>query len=108
MCITIYIFNFKKHKTNKQKKTRIKKAKETKEEKRISPENCLKKTYLRKVLGAKSYVYRSYRGKTGRKRGLFAPPPPILSRVKVDFQICDVRTWETRNCNTHIAQYLKK
>ena len=42
MCIRIYIFNFKKQQTN-NKKTRVKKAKETKEEKRISPENRLKK-----------------------------------------------------------------
>ena len=33
-----------------------------------------------KFLGANSYVYRSYRGKTGRKGVLL--PPPILNRVK--------------------------
>ena len=39
MCIRIYIFNFKKQ-TNKQKRKRIqKKTKETKEEKRMYPEN---------------------------------------------------------------------
>ena len=26
---------------------------------------------------------------------------------KVNFKIYDVKTWETNNCNTHIAQYLK-
>ena len=30
---------------------------------------------------AKSYVYRSYRGKNGREP--FCPPPTILNRVKV-------------------------
>ena len=44
MCIVIYIFKFKKQQANKQRKeTRIKKAKETNEEKRISLENRLKK-----------------------------------------------------------------
>ena len=40
------------------------------------------KTKIQKVLGANSYVCRSYRGKTGR-RGLFVPPlpSPILKRV---------------------------
>ena len=39
MCITIYIFNFKKQ-IKKQKEQKCKKkAKETKEEKAISPEN---------------------------------------------------------------------
>ena len=42
VCIRIYIFNFKKQQTNKRK-TRIKKAKQTNEEKRISPENQSKK-----------------------------------------------------------------
>ena len=27
---------------------------------------------------------------------------------KVNSKIYDVTTWETYNCNTHIAQYLKK
>ena len=27
---------------------------------------------------------------------------------KVNFKIYDVTSWETGNCNTHIAQYLKK
>ena len=27
---------------------------------------------------------------------------------KVNFKICDIGTWETNNCNTHVAQYLKK
>ena len=35
-CIKIYIFNFKKHQPNKQKKQEPKKAKETTEEKLIS------------------------------------------------------------------------
>ena len=26
---------------------------------------------------------------------------------KFNFKIYDVKTWETNNCNTHIAQYLK-
>ena len=38
------------------------------------------KTKNQEVLGANSYVYRSYRGKTARVWGLFAPPP-ILNRV---------------------------
>ena len=25
-----------------------------------------------------------------------------------DLKICNVRTWETNNYNTHIAQYVKK
>ena len=41
MCVRLYIFSFKK-KSNKQTKTRIKKVKETKEEKILSPENQLK------------------------------------------------------------------
>ena len=40
MCITIYIFNFKKQiKKQKEHKYKKKKAKETKEETAISPEN---------------------------------------------------------------------
>ena len=27
---------------------------------------------------------------------------------EVDFQIYDVKTWETNNCNAHIVQHLKK
>ena len=27
---------------------------------------------------------------------------------KVNFKIHDITTWLTNNCNTHIAQYLKK
>ena len=27
---------------------------------------------------------------------------------EVNFKIYDVTAWETNNCNTHIAQYLKK
>ena len=27
---------------------------------------------------------------------------------KLNFKICDVMTWLTNNCNTHIDQYLKK
>ena len=42
MCIRIYIFNLKKQR-NEQKKEEHKKSKKTKEEKRISPENRLKK-----------------------------------------------------------------
>ena len=29
-------------------------------------------------------------------------------RAKVNFEIFDVTTWLTNNCNTHIAKYLKK
>ena len=43
MCIKIYIVNFKKQQKNKRKKQEPKKAKETKDEKGISPENWLKK-----------------------------------------------------------------
>ena len=43
MCIRTYIFNFKNKQTNKQKNKYTKKAKETKEEKGIYPENQLKK-----------------------------------------------------------------
>ena len=46
MCIRIYISNFKKQ-TNKQKNTRLQKAKETKIENRISPESRLKNINLR-------------------------------------------------------------
>ena len=46
MCIRIYTFNFKNQR-NKPKKQGYKKAKESKEEKRISPENWLKKNNLR-------------------------------------------------------------
>ena len=49
ICIRIYIFNFKKQ-ANKQKKKKKRKeynkANETKEEKRISPENRFKKINL--------------------------------------------------------------
>ena len=47
MCIRRYIFIFKKHQTNKQTKQGLKKAKEPKKEKRISPENRPKKGNLR-------------------------------------------------------------
>ena len=47
MCIKICIFKFKKHQTNKQKTRIQKKPKKTNEEKRISPENRLKKINLR-------------------------------------------------------------
>ena len=40
------------------------------------------KTKTQKVLGANSYVCRSYRGKTGK--GTFLPPPSILKKVKVN------------------------
>ena len=30
------------------------------------------------------------------------------SKGKVNFEIYDVTTWLINNCNTHIAQYLKK
>ena len=45
ICIRIYIFNFKKQTSKKQQQQQqeYKKAKETKKEKRISPENRLKK-----------------------------------------------------------------
>ena len=39
MCITIYIFNFKKQIKKQKEQKYKKKAKETKEEKAISPEN---------------------------------------------------------------------
>ena len=29
-------------------------------------------------------------------------------KVKINFKMCDVTTWETNNFNTHIAHYLKK
>ena len=29
-------------------------------------------------------------------------------KYQVNFEIYDVRTWLTDNCNAHIAQYLKK
>ena len=32
----------------------------------------------------------------------------IYSKDKVNFKYCDVTTWETNNCNTKIAQFLKK
>ena len=43
MCIRIYISFFKKIKNNKKKKRTQTKTKETKDEKRISPENRLEK-----------------------------------------------------------------
>ena len=46
MCIRIYVFNFKKQ-TNKQKNKNTIKARQTEQEKRISPENRLKKINLR-------------------------------------------------------------
>ena len=47
MCFRIYIFNFKNRQINKaKKKTRIKKAKETKEEKGTPPESRFKKINL--------------------------------------------------------------
>ena len=30
------------------------------------------------------------------------------SKDNVNFKIHDVTTWKTNNCNTHIAQYVKK
>ena len=36
------------------------------------------------VLRANSYVCRSCKGKIGKK-SLFAPPPPYLNRVKIEF-----------------------
>ena len=58
MCIKIYIFNFKKQTNNqknqKQKKTRFqKKEKETEEEKRIFPEDRLKK----KICGQEYFFF---------------------------------------------------
>ena len=47
------------------------------------------KTKSQKVLGANSYICRSYRGKTGRWFFLVSPPPLplILKRVKIYFVI---------------------
>ena len=33
---------------------------------------------------------------------------PFEKKVKVNFKIYDVATWETNNYNTHITQNLKK
>ena len=43
------------------------------------------KTKSQKVLKAKSYVCRSYRGKTGRGFFLPLPPPVILNRVQATY-----------------------
>ena len=44
MCVRLFNFNFEKQTNKQKKKKRIqKKSKETKEEKKISPENRLKK-----------------------------------------------------------------
>ena len=32
----------------------------------------------------------------------------LVRKIKVNFKIYDVTTWETNNCGTHIDQYLKK
>ena len=32
----------------------------------------------------------------------------LIRKIKVNFKIYDVITWETNNCGTHIDQYLKK
>ena len=32
----------------------------------------------------------------------------LIRKMKVKFGIYDVTAWEMNNCNTHIAQYLKK
>ena len=42
------------------------------------------KTKSQKVLGAKSYVCRSCRGKTGR--GAFLPPPPPILNLRLSFE----------------------
>ena len=39
------------------------------------------KTKSQKVLRANSYVCGNYRRKTGRGKGGFLPPPPILNRI---------------------------
>ena len=31
-----------------------------------------------------------------------------INEYKINFKIYDVTTWETNNCNTHIAQYLNE
>ena len=38
--------------------------------------------------------------------GLFGRVEKLLNQKdKIYFKIYDVKTWETNNCNTHIAQY---
>ena len=32
----------------------------------------------------------------------------LVKKVKVNFKIRDVVNWGTNNCNTYIAQYIKK
>ena len=63
MCIRIYIFHFKTQQINKQtnKKARIKKAKETKEEQWISPKNQfaavrLKVFFITRISGNKRFL----------------------------------------------------
>ena len=55
-------------------------------------------------MGANSYVCGSYRGKTGRGGGLFAPPP-IMNRVnEVDIKIIvlsDKRSYGNKNFNEY-------
>ena len=63
----------------------------------------------KKVLGVNSFVFRCYRGKTGRKSvGAFCPPPPppsplIQNRVKLKLEtqkyICICTTWKFKNVN---------
>ena len=45
MCMRMYTFNFKKQTNKQQQKQEYKKAKETKQEKRIFPENRLKNKF---------------------------------------------------------------
>ena len=49
------------------------------------------KTKIQKVLGANSYVCRSYRGKTGR-RGLFVPPSQPPSWKGLTLSRCFINT----------------
>ena len=39
---------------------------------------------------------------------LFVQEKRFDYKDQVKFKICDVITWEINNCNTYIAQYLKK
>ena len=45
------------------------------------------------------YFWTDFFGNVGKR---------LEKEAKIDFKIYDVKDWETNNCNTHFAKYLKK
>ena len=48
------------------------------------------------------YLKNSFRFQDNQKKNW------LDQKAKVNFKIYNVTTWETNNCNIHIAQYLRK